>query len=142
MKYLLLFLLFFSYKAYSQIFPENGYVALPNNYNAFIDSSDISWAAGIYQDYSFLNCKVDTFRSIHDFIIDAKDNGEIKSYTYNSGYEEVDKNYSPPDHWHDLDTFLCKEHLLYDSLNRMYFDQTIYLQSHKLRSYIIAAAPA
>jgi hypothetical protein len=127
--------------------PDNDYDVFPNIYNSFINGPAISWAgqAEGNADVAFGDHKFDKYPNIYDYIIAAQKSGKIKSYITgvwdptafakhkhhkSDFYVEVNKHYSRKG-----------PSYLIDSLKNIHFDQVYFIQGHKLRSYIIAAAP-
>jgi hypothetical protein len=131
----------------------NDYDVFPNSYNSFINSPAISWAgqAEGNADVAFGDHQFNKYTNIYDYIIAAQKSGKIKSYitrvwdpgafadnnpikqkakNKNEFYLEVNKHYGRKG-----------PSYLIDSLKNIHFDQVYFIQNHKLRSYIIAAAP-
>jgi len=150
-QYLLLFAVIITTQLHAQnptpCQPNNDYDVFPNSYNSFINGPGISWAgqAEDIANVTFTDHKFGKYSNIYDYIIAAQKSGKIKSYVTqawdpgtlsgdkpkiknkNDFYIEVDKHYGPS--------------YSIDSVKNMRFDQVYFIQGHKLRSYIIAAAP-
>jgi len=143
MKYLILSLsLIFSIQLNAQELRDlyqRGYSFLPDSTNIFINNPEIKWAAYYNDKYPFPNCKIDSFKSIYDYIINEKANGKIKSYDGN--FNEVNKDYTQSKHLCTPDGTSIQDSFVRDSLKEIFFEQIFYLESHKLKTYTIIAAP-
>jgi hypothetical protein len=156
-QYLFIFAVMLTTQIHAQVAtpcqPNNDYDVYPNSYNSFINGPAISWAgqAEGNADVAFGDHKFDKYTNIYDYIIAAQKSGKVKSYitrvwdpavlsgtgndkpkakNNNEFYIEVNKHYGRKGPSYSI-----------DSLKNIHFDQVYFIQGHKLRSYIIAAAP-
>jgi len=135
-----------SCKSYAQWADKNTYSIAPNIYNSFTNNPNISWAAHFDFSYSFLNCPYKKYPGIYDYLIDNQKKGIIKSYKINEcnncGDDSIVDNrklehqlfYSEINYPQQNDNGI-------DSLKEIYFDQTLAIEKHHLKSYITAAGP-
>jgi hypothetical protein len=128
---------------------QKDYNKFPNNYNAFINDPSVSWACQYTSKYSFPNIKIED-KTIYRYFIDGQSTGQIKSYiekdwiVNSEGLTKLYKGkikedfYVEVENKHRQDLF---KDLNFDSLERISFEEILFIQNHTLLSYLIAASP-
>lgn len=141
MKYFFLAVTVFLFPDYS--FGQYRYFYLPNDYNSFINSKDICWAATDNEVYHFNDSKKIAGTNIYDYLlkkmisrkITAYRSAEVPSrgegYPYENSYLLTGKG----------EKIEVSPKLYADSLKSIRFQVIFYVENYCLKSHLISASP-